>query len=154
MDQYYIDPGMPSEWITQMQKLSNSFSAIFVKRSLVPDTSSSYTLPMLVGHGISSEMMLTGNIYNASWGLRVGLVNEVVPQNQLMDRALSLANDIAGNPPITVRSIKRILSTWYEDLSKVVEQEKSANIPSSRSKDRTEAVRSFLEKRLPNFKGE
>ena len=129
------------------------FSAIFVKRSLVPDTASSYTLPMLVGHGIAAEMALTGNIYDAQWALGVGLVNRVVPPDQLMDTAMSLGKDIAGNPPITVRSIKQLLSSSYEEFETVLPRESAANTPSVGSEDRAEAVRAFLEKRPPVFKG-
>jgi 2-(1,2-epoxy-1,2-dihydrophenyl)acetyl-CoA isomerase len=129
------------------------FSCIFVKRSLVPDTGASYTLPRLVGHGIAMEMALTGNIYSAPWALEKGMVNRVVPADKLIEEALALANDIASNPPICVRAIKQLLNGHDEDLLDILPMESAANIPSSGSEDRLEAVRSFLEKRTPVFKG-
>jgi len=129
------------------------FSCIFVKRSLVPDTASSYTLPQLVGFGIASEMALTGNIYDAQWAERVGLVNRVVPAAELMETALALANDIAANPPLAVRSIKQLMNSWYENMETAIYRESDANIPNANTADRREAVLSFVEKRAPVFFG-
>ena len=129
------------------------FSCIFVKRSLVPDTAASYTLPRLVGHGVAMEMALTGNIYNAPWALEKGLVNRVVPADKLMDEAMALASDIASNPPICVRSTKQLLNGHDEDLLDILPKESAANTPAEGSEDRLEAVRSFLEKRQPLYKG-
>lgn len=129
------------------------FSCIFVKRSLVPDGASSYTLPRLVGHGIAMEMALTGNIYSAQWALEKGLVNRVVPPDRLMDEAMALANDIASNPPISVRSIKALLYEFEDNTLNILLKERAANAPAADSEDRLEAVRSFLEKRPPVYKG-
>ncbi|MFH1560333.1 MAG: enoyl-CoA hydratase/isomerase family protein [Chloroflexota bacterium] len=130
-----------------------SFSCIFVRRSLVPDTGTSYTLPRLVGHGVAMEMALTGNIYDAQWALEKGLVNRVVPPDRLMEEAMTLANDIASNPPICVRSIKELLYEHDEELLDILPKESAANILAADSEDRLEAVRSFLEKRPPVYKG-
>ncbi|MBF8267800.1 MAG: enoyl-CoA hydratase [Dehalococcoidia bacterium] len=129
------------------------FSCIFVKRALVPDTGASYMLPRLVGHGIAMEMALTGNIYDAQWALKVGLVNRVVPADRLMEEALALARGIAANPPITVRSTKQLLYQVDQALEEILPQETAANLPSVGTEDRAEAVRSFLEKRPPVYKG-
>ena len=129
------------------------FSCIFVKRSLVPDTGSSYTLPRLVGQGIAREMALTGNIYDARWALEKGLVNTVVPAERLLEEARAMARDMASNPPICVRSIKQLLNQHDDDLEEILPLESAANAPSSGSEDRLEAVRAFLEKRQPVFKG-
>ena len=128
------------------------FSCLFVKRSLVPDTASSYTLPKLVGYGIAKEMALTGNIYDANWALEKGLVNMVVPSESLIVEALKLAETIASNPPIAVRSIKRLINEHEEELYTILPKEHSANGPATGSQDRMEAVRSFLEKRQPVYK--
>lgn len=129
------------------------FASIFVKRSLVPDTAASYTLPKLVGHGIASEMALTGNLFDAQWALRVGLVNRVVPADELIEAAVKVGNDIAANPPLAVMAIKQLLSSWYEDLAAVLPLESAANAPSVGSVDKVESVRAFLEKRAPVFLG-
>ena len=130
-----------------------SFSCIFVKRSLVPDAGSSYTLPRLVGLGVAMEMALTGNIYDARWALEKGLVNKVVPADKLMEEAMALANNIASNPPICVRSIKELLYDHDKDLRGILKKESDANILLVGSEDALEAVRSFLEKRQPVYKG-
>lgn len=130
-----------------------SFSSIFVKRSLVPDAGLSYTLPRLVGLGVAMEMALTGNIYDAHWALGKGLVNRVVPADKLMEETMVIANDIASNPPICVRSTRDLLYDHYEDLPAILKKESDANIPVGDSEDALEAIRSFLEKRPPDYKG-
>ena len=129
------------------------FSSIFVKRSLVPDNCCSYILPALAGMGVAAEMALTGRIYDAQWAQRVGLVNKVVPADQLMEEAKSLAQEIASNPPLAVRATKQLLNSHAPDLYQVAQAEHQANTPSIDSEDRREAVLSFLEKRQPVYSG-
>lgn len=132
---------------------SSSFSSIFVKRSLVPDTGSSYTLARLVGHGIALEMALTGNIYNSRWALEKGLVNKLVPDEDLLLEAHSVAITIASNPPIATRSIKELLYEHDPNLYEILPKESLASSIPANSEDRLEAVRSFLEKRPPFYSG-
>jgi len=129
------------------------FGCVFVKRSLVPDTGTSYTTPGLVGMGVAMEMALTGNVYDAQWALDKGLVNKVVPEENLMEEAFKLAEEISSNPPIAVRSIKQLMYSHSLDLDPVYKQERAANAPAANSEDRKEAVRSFVEKRQPVYKG-
>ena len=78
--------------------------AVFVKRGLVPDTGSSVTLPRRVSAGVMAEMCLTGRIYDAAWAERRGIVNEVVPADELLDTPRRLAREIAANPPLCATS--------------------------------------------------
>jgi 2-(1,2-epoxy-1,2-dihydrophenyl)acetyl-CoA isomerase len=128
------------------------FASIFVKRALVPDTGSSESMVDLVGLGIASEMAFTGRLFDAQWALEKGLVNSVVSHERLMDEAMALANEIAGNPPLTVRSAKKLLNRrfWLEDS---LAHEHDANAPSMPSEDRVEALRAFVEKRPGVYKG-
>ncbi len=129
------------------------FSSIFVKRSLVPDTGSSYTLAVIAGIGIAMEMVLTGHVYDAGWAVSKGLVNTVVPAGELMDEARAVAGEIASNPPICVRSIKQLMYGYGARLSEVLPMESAANAPATGTEDRREAVMSFMEKRQPVYWG-
>ncbi len=128
------------------------FASIFVKRALVPDTGSSESMVDLVGLGIASEMAFTGRLFDAQWALDKGLVNSVVPHERLLDEAMALAVEIAGNPPLTVRSAKKLLNRrfWLEDS---LAHEHDANAPSMPSEDRIEALKAFVEKRPAVYKG-
>ena len=129
------------------------FSSIFIKRSLVPDNCASYILPALAGMGVAAEMALTGRIYDAQWALQMGLVNKVVPGDQLMEEARSLAEEISSNPPLAVRATKQLLNSHLPDLYQIARAEHEANTATQGSEDRREAVLSFVEKRQPVFKG-
>jgi 2-(1,2-epoxy-1,2-dihydrophenyl)acetyl-CoA isomerase len=129
------------------------FSSIFIKRAGVPDNGASHLLPALVGPGVAAEMALTGRIYDAQWAYRVGLVNQVVPADQLLDAAKSLAQEITSNPPLAVRATKQIQNSHVPDLQEVDRLEREANLPTNDSEDRREAILSFLEKREPVYKG-
>jgi 2-(1,2-epoxy-1,2-dihydrophenyl)acetyl-CoA isomerase len=128
------------------------FASIFVKRGLVPDTGSSSSLPDLVGLGIASEMAFTGRLFDAQWALEKGLVNSMVPHDQLMDAAMALAQEISANPPLTVRSSKALLVRRYR-LDDALPHEHDANAPSTPSEDRVEALKAWVEKRDPVYHG-
>lgn len=128
------------------------FSSIFVKRSFVPDTGASYMLPRLVGLGIAAEMAYTGNIYDAQWALRTGLVNRVVAPEKLMEEAQAVGNEIAANPPLAVRHTKKLFYNLQE-LQEQIDREVVGNNDMNPTEDRREAVAAFLERRQPVFKG-
>ncbi len=129
------------------------FSSVFIKRAMVPDNCASYFLPSLAGWGVAAEMALTGRIYDAQQALQMGLVNNVVPADRLMEEARTLAEEIASNPPLAVRSTKQLLISHMPDLARVARQEYAANAPSNGSEDKREAVMSFIEKRAPVYHG-
>ena len=129
------------------------FTSVFVKRSLVPDAGVSQILGALTGPGIAAEMALTGRVYDAQWALAKGLVNQVVPAEELMSQAESLAGEIAANPPLAVRATKALFNGHYPDLNQVIEAEHRANDAVRGTADQKEAVQAFLEKREPKFTG-
>lgn len=129
------------------------FSAIFVKRGLVPDTAASATIKAIAGHGIAAEMSLTGKIYDAEWALSKGLVNEVVGATSLLDKCMEVAREIAANPPLAVRQTKQLLRVRMEDWHQIIADEDSAGEMLYDTEDQKEAVRAFLEKRKPKYIG-
>ena len=133
---------------------SARFTSVFVKRSLVPDAGVSQLLGMLVGPGVASEMALTGKVYDSHWALEKGLLNKVVPEEELLEHAKSMAAEIAANPPLAVKATKELMNRHYPDLKNVIELEHLANEAVRGTADQKEAVQAFLEKREPNFVGE
>ena len=132
---------------------TSRFTSVFIKRSLVPDAGVSEILSAVAGPGIAAEMAYTGRVYDAQWALAKGLVNEVVPGDDLMAQAEALAQEIAANPPLAVKATKALFNSHYPDLNQVIETEHRANDPLRGTFDQTEAVQAFLEKRTPRFTG-
>ena len=129
------------------------FTSVFVKRSLVPDAGVSEILIALAGPGIAAEMSYTGRVYDARWALSKGLVNDVIPDDELMPQAEALANEIAANPPLAVKAIQGLFNVHHTSLNKVILAEHRANDPLRGTNDQKEAVQAFLEKRSPKFTG-
>jgi 2-(1,2-epoxy-1,2-dihydrophenyl)acetyl-CoA isomerase len=130
-------------------------SVRFVKVGLTPECGSTRYLAASAGLGNALFMALTGRIIEADEALRRGLVDQVVPHEQLMDVALGLAAEIAANPPSAVWAAKRIIheNLAEHDLRRVVTQEGFAIREARRLPDHAEAVTAFLEKREPSFGG-
>ena len=129
------------------------FSARFVKVGLTPECGSTRYLPAVTGLPNALFLALTGRIIDAEEALRRGLVDRIVPHEQLMDEAMSLAAEIAANPADAVWAAKRLLheNAAREDMRQVVSQETLMIREMRRLPAHAEAVRAFMEKREPRF---
>jgi enoyl-CoA hydratase/carnithine racemase len=126
----------------------------FAKRGILPESGGTWLLPRLVGYARAAEISFTGRTLLADEALELGLVNHVVPADDLMKFSHSLATEIASNAPLAVRAIKRMMraaetETFEQNVHHVFLQ----LLPLFRTKDFREGVAAFLEKRDPDFHG-
>lgn len=121
----------------------------FVKMGLVPELASSHFLPVRVGFGAASDLMLSGRIVAADEAREMKLVDEVVEPEQLMERALTVAGEYAENPARQLRWIKELLTQNQSesDVEAVQRRELSRLREAYRSPEHAEAVQSFLSQR-------
>jgi 2-(1,2-epoxy-1,2-dihydrophenyl)acetyl-CoA isomerase len=132
-----------------------SFVQAFVKIGLVPDSGGTLFLPLLVGYAKAAELAFTGDRIGAEEALRLGLVNQVVPADAFMEKTRELAMRLAALPTRAIGLTKRAFNrTMMPDLDAVLEYEADMQTLASRTKDNTEGVAAFLEKRPPKFTGE
>lgn len=107
-----------------------------------------------VGHKIARDLLLTGRIFDAAEGYRLGLVNEVVGSDQLMSRALGLAAQLMENSPTSLRLTKKLINGFIAtQLATQIEQAIEENAGIRQTADFREGVTSFLEKRKPRWTG-
>ena len=129
------------------------FGEVFLRVGLIPDAAM-ILLPRIVGTAKAYEMILTTDILDAREAERIGLVNEVVPHEQLMDATLELANRIAGKPPISVRlAIEGIRRGVNMPLPEYMEWHAQAFTLCAETEDHIEGAKAFIEKRTPVFRG-
>jgi enoyl-CoA hydratase/carnithine racemase len=131
-----------------------SFAELFIKRGLVADVGGLWRLPAIVGPSKAAELLYTGDPIDACEALRIGLVSEVVPHQELMAHAMALAKRVASNPPLAVRAMKQGLRrATFGDPREIGSWAIEAIYRLFQTEDHREGVRSFLEKRAPVFKG-
>nr|WP_281065473.1 enoyl-CoA hydratase-related protein [Jiella sonneratiae] len=124
------------------------------KRGLIPFAGSLARLPRQLPHAIAMEMLLTGETIDAPRALAFGLVNQLAPQEEVLGRAIALAETIAANGPLAIREIKRTvrLATGVP-LEQGFALEDEARRIVMASKDAREGPRAFMEKRPARFEG-
>ncbi|MFM2072995.1 MAG: hypothetical protein RLZZ623_3259 [Actinomycetota bacterium] len=126
----------------------------FAKRGILPESGGTWLLPRMVGYAKAAEITFTGRTLLAAEALNLGLLNHVVPDADLDERVRSLAAEITANAPLAVRAIKRMMrAAETETFDQNVHHVFLQLLPLMRSKDFTEGVTAFMEKRAPNFIG-
>jgi enoyl-CoA hydratase/carnithine racemase len=130
------------------------FGEIFVKRGLMPDGGGTWHLPRIIGLGRALELLLTGELVAAEEALRIGLVNRVIPHGEVGARTHALASAIAKGPPLVHRAVKRAVYAGLDgDLATALDREATGQLALLQSRDFTEGVTAFLQKRAPRFEG-
>ncbi|HEY8517631.1 MAG TPA: enoyl-CoA hydratase-related protein [Candidatus Binatia bacterium] len=130
------------------------FGELFVKRGLIADLGGLWRLPQIVGSARAAELLFTGDVIDAVEAERIGLVSRVVPHDELMPAARSLAERIAANAPLALRYMKEGLRrATYGDPRELGAYIGSTLATLFATEDHREGARAFVEKRQPVFKG-
>jgi 2-(1,2-epoxy-1,2-dihydrophenyl)acetyl-CoA isomerase len=130
------------------------FLLAFVNIGLTIDGGASSTLPARVGHARAFEMAFLGERIPASQALDWGLINKVVPDDQLTSTATALAAKLASGPPGSYASIKHSINArLYEGFEQLLDLEAELQQQRAQSQDFVEGVVAFMQKRKAEFTG-
>lgn len=125
-----------------------------VNLGIIPGYGGTQRLPRLVGEGKAKELIFTGDIIDAAEAFRIGLVDRVVPKDQLMAEAKKMAEKIAAKGPLAIAAAKRAVRNGLAaDLKTGCAYEAAEFAALSPTEDKMEGTSAFLEKRKANFKG-
>lgn len=121
--------------------------------AIIPGGGGTQLLPRIIGRSRAKELIFTGRRISAAEALRLGLVNYVVPREELMKKTMEIMGEIVQNGPIALRQAKRAINLGLElDLATAFALEAECYNVCLASEDRDEGLRAFNEKRKPVYK--
>src|SRR5215208_6500837 len=127
---------------------SAKFNQAFIKIGLVPDCGGTFMLPRLVGSKRAAELMFTGDLITAQRAAEMGMINSVAADGELMSQVMAMAERLAKAPTAAIGQIKQLLeASAVNDYGSQLDLERRAQIQAGKTKDFTEGVSAFLEKR-------
>jgi enoyl-CoA hydratase/carnithine racemase len=131
------------------------FGTAFAKRGLIAEYGLAWLLPRLIGPANALDLLLSARIVDAAEGLRMGLVNQVFPQDSFLDKVHAYAKDLATSvSPRSMRVIKQqVYNAMFQSLSEAFEAAEHEMIASLQCEDFKEGVAHFVEKRQAQFVG-
>jgi len=133
---------------------SARFAQSFAKIGLIPDCGGHYFLPRAVGIHKAKELMFTADLIDADTALRMGFINQVTDDENLVEATNKFAQKLAAAAPLALAFIKRILNQSSElSLENILELEASMQSFCIQTQDNKEGIKAFKEKRKPVFKG-
>ena len=130
---------------------SATFGQPEINLGIIPGFGGTQRLPRLVGEGKALEMNLTGDAISSAEAYRYGLVNQVVPDHELLETALLWARKLARQAPIAVEQIKKV--SHKGDLDEGITAEKQGFGTAFGSEDAKEGISAFIQKRTARFQG-
>ncbi|XAH22005.1 enoyl-CoA hydratase-related protein [Xylophilus sp. GW821-FHT01B05] len=130
------------------------FAETYAKMGLIPGMGGAYLLPRVVGVAKALELFWSTDWVDAREAERIGLVNKVFPDAELMDATLAFARKVADGAPLAVRTIKRLVRAGADqDLTTALDMVAAEMTVVRSSEDHKEALAAFQDKRKPTFTG-
>lgn len=121
---------------------------------LMPDMGATIRLPRIVGESRARELILLGEVIDATGALRIGLANQVVPGEELHTAAVGLAERLAAQPPLAIRGARRAIDVaWHRDPQEGLQAALEGQIRCLQSEDFREALQAMAENRTPQWRG-
>ena len=148
--------GMDLTLLCDMRVMSETakLAAVTAKRNVVPESGGTWLLPRLVGWAKAAELYYRARTIDAEESLKLGLVNEVVPADSLMDTARTWAQEVADNAPMAGQTTKRMMRMGLEESYDTAVDHLMVHLNGLfQSEDFAEGLSAFLEKRKPDFTG-
>jgi enoyl-CoA hydratase/carnithine racemase len=139
---------------TMTKPIVAAVNGLEVSRGLIPGNGATQRLPRRIGMMQAMEMILTASVIDAEKALNLGLVNRVVPIKGLLEEAERIGSAIAANGPVAVRLAKEAMLRGIDvPLTRGLEIERDLSNLVHQTEDAKEGIRSFIEKRPPNWIG-
>ena len=139
----------------RMAAENSQFGLPEVTLGIMPTGGATQRLPRLIGMPRAKELILTGKRVKAKDALQIGLINMVVPNDELMSKAKELAWSISDNSPLAVKMAKASLkSAWESNIHMGLKAEINCGVMLWNTKDQKEGMTAFMEKRKPRFVGD
>jgi enoyl-CoA hydratase/carnithine racemase len=131
------------------------FSTAFARRGLIAEYGMAWMLPRLVGHANALDLLFSARLIDAAEALRMGLANQVFPQDVFQEKVREYAAELAANvSPRSLRVIKRqVYDAMFQPLGEAFEVAEREMLASLQCEDFKEGVAHFVEKRAPVFTG-
>jgi len=121
---------------------------------IIPGFSGTYRLPKLIGQGYAKEMIYTGKVIRADEALRIGLVNAIYEPEELMDKAVEMAQMMLKNAPVAIKLAKQSINEGYDlDADAAIALENKLFGQCFATSDQKEGMDAFLNKRKADFTG-
>lgn len=131
---------------------SARFSAAFVRVGLIPDTGGTYLLPRLVGLRAAKDLAFTGRFFDGAEAAELGIVNEVVSENELDDRINDLLDVLRKRPTRTIGMAKRAMhANLGRGIGEALDYENVVQSQAYATQEHGEGIAAFLEDRTPEF---
>ena len=131
---------------------SAKFQMPFINLALVPEFGSSSIVPARIGHLCAAELILLGSPYDAKRAAELGLVTQIVPDQDLLSIATATAQKLAAKPAGALQASKRLIKPPFrQQIAAAMKAENEEFSAQVRSADAKEALTAFLEKRKPDF---
>jgi len=127
------------------------FQLPFVNLGLCPEAGSSLILPALMGHHRAAELLFFGEQFSADVALQLGIVNQVLPEQELLPSAIAKAQQLAQKPPSALRTTKALLKRNSGAITNAMDSESQQFAALLQGPEAKEAFAAFLQRRKPDF---